>query len=69
MIGWAPAAVWLPGPVLVPGFASLSRGYVAGLGHAKTPPVPENDGVQVETLVPQSEGYMMTGTDASTGNP
>ena len=28
-----------------------------------------SDGVQVETLVPQSEGYMMAGTDASTGNP
>ena len=28
-----------------------------------------SDGVQVETLVPQSEGYMMAGTDASAGNP
>ena len=68
MIGWAPAAVWLPGPVLVPGFASLSRGYVAGLGHEKTPG-PEAAGVEVETLVPQSEGYTMAGTDASAGNP
>lgn len=68
MIGWAPAAVWLPGPVLVPGFAALSRGYVAGLGHEKTPG-PEAAGVGVETLVPQSEGYTMTGADARTGNP
>ena len=63
-----PAAVCLPGPSR----AGVGRACAVGgpgLGHAKTPPVPENDGVQVETLVPQSEGYMMTGTDASTGNP
>ena len=32
---WCPVVAILSGRSVVPGFASLSRGYIAGLGHEK----------------------------------
>ena len=55
---------WVPGDTLA---CKRRRWPVLDMRKAAHPVM--GSGLVVETLVPQSEGYTMTGTDASTGKP
>lgn len=56
--------VWVPGDT---GCRAVVWVPVLGMQKAAHPVM--GSGLEVETLVPQSEGYTIAGTDASTGKP